>query len=277
MLFPTRAPPRSQLYPHADSGLRLSVSDTQLHGQVPPADVAEAYPPMDYKHLFPDELGSAHAGHLATAANGVSDDIRTMSPQDIFRNSSNSSLSLSHSGHSSAQVPNAPFLADNMEPADSSPLLDNGDSSDLLAFPDLDMLLMTSSRSLSSAYSHTPAAPDMARVNSNDSAAHSNSSESSNRAKLVALSTTDLRRPSVTSPTGGGVKKPHRRKDSLPPILYDPEDGVAKKRARNTLAARESRQRKVDYVRTLEKSKAELESEVERWKQIARAHGYDGF
>lgn len=51
---------------------------------------------------------------------------------------------------------------------------------------------------------------------------------------------------------------------------------MALKRARNTLAARDSRQRKFDHVNLLEKRNAELEAEVEKWKRIAFAQGYSG-
>jgi general control protein GCN4 len=56
--------------------------------------------------------------------------------------------------------------------------------------------------------------------------------------------------------------------------MVDPNDKIALKRARNTLAARDSRQRKFDHVSTLEKRNAELEAELEKWKQIAYAQGY---
>ena len=58
--------------------------------------------------------------------------------------------------------------------------------------------------------------------------------------------------------------------------MVDPNDKVALKRARNTLAARDSRQRKFDHVNLLEKRNAELEAEVEKWKRIAFAQGYSG-
>jgi general control protein GCN4 len=58
--------------------------------------------------------------------------------------------------------------------------------------------------------------------------------------------------------------------------MVDPADKVALKRARNTLAARDSRQRKFDHVSTLEKRNAELEAEVEKWKSIAYSQGYTG-
>lgn len=70
--------------------------------------------------------------------------------------------------------------------------------------------------------------------------------------------------------------KPRRRKNPLPPIQVDPNDKVAVKRARNTLAARDSRDRKVQLVQSLENRIADLETEkadLEKWKNLALAHG----
>ena len=69
-------------------------------------------------------------------------------------------------------------------------------------------------------------------------------------------------RPSTTA----GVSK---REKSLAPIVADPEDQVAWKRARNTAAARKSRMKKVEETETYLKRIAELESEVEHWKALA--------
>ncbi|KAK7531900.1 hypothetical protein BKA81DRAFT_380991 [Phyllosticta paracitricarpa] len=86
----------------------------------------------------------------------------------------------------------------------------------------------------------------------------------------------------MTHSSVSGVVKSRRRKGPLPPItVQDPSDKVAIKRARNTLAARESRARKYEHVQTLEKRIAELESDkkaladdVEKWKNIALSSGY---
>ncbi|KAF1364686.1 hypothetical protein EJ07DRAFT_96981 [Lizonia empirigonia] len=85
------------------------------------------------------------------------------------------------------------------------------------------------------------------------------------------------RKSSVTnSPATNGISKSRRRKGALPAITVDPNDKIALKRARNTLAARESRQRKFDHVSELEARNADLEAEIEKWKNIAIAHGYTG-
>ena len=100
-------------------------------------------------------------------------------------------------------------------------------------------------------------------------------SGSSSTGSPVVLDSSFRRKSSVTnSPATNGISKSRRRKGPLPAISVDPSDKIALKRARNTLAARESRQRKFDHVSELEKRNAELEAEIEKWKSIAIARGY---
>jgi hypothetical protein len=118
-----------------------------------------------------------------------------------------------------------------------------------------------------------PSAPDLERTISSNSMARSSSSSTNSP---IVLDGSHRRKSSTNgSPaTNASVSKARRRKGPLPPIAVDPSDKVALKRARNTLAARDSRQRKFDHIQTLEKQNAELEAEVEKWKAIALAHGY---
>jgi Basic region leucine zipper len=58
-----------------------------------------------------------------------------------------------------------------------------------------------------------------------------------------------------------------KRNQPLPPILVeDPTDTATIKRARNTLAARKSRQKKMERFEELESSIAKLEEERDHWK-----------
>ncbi|KAL1901520.1 General control protein [Sporothrix stenoceras] len=67
-----------------------------------------------------------------------------------------------------------------------------------------------------------------------------------------------------------GVNASRRREKPLPPIIVDdPSDIVAMKRARNTLAARKSRERKAMRVEELEEKIAKLEAERDHWKKMA--------
>lgn len=65
-----------------------------------------------------------------------------------------------------------------------------------------------------------------------------------------------------------------RRDKPLPPIIVDdPTDVVAMKRARNTLAARKSRQRKAERLDELESRIAALIKERDQWKTLALSAG----
>lgn len=72
-----------------------------------------------------------------------------------------------------------------------------------------------------------------------------------------------------TPSSGSGVGS-RRREKTLPPIIVeDPSDVVAMKRARNTLAARKSRERKAHRLDELEDRIAALERERDYWKRLA--------
>lgn len=85
------------------------------------------------------------------------------------------------------------------------------------------------------------------------------------------------RRKSANSPPSGtprhssvsGVNSRKRDKPLPPIIVEDPSDVVAMKRARNTLAARKSRERKAHRFEELEERIAKLEAERDHWKNIA--------
>jgi len=74
--------------------------------------------------------------------------------------------------------------------------------------------------------------------------------------------------PSGSLAATAGVKR--RTDKQLPPIVVeDPSDTVAMKRARNTLAARKSRQRKTQKMEEYEDKIEKLEAERDHWKTIA--------
>ncbi|KAK8146606.1 hypothetical protein G3M48_002897 [Beauveria asiatica] len=84
------------------------------------------------------------------------------------------------------------------------------------------------------------------------------------------------KRKSSGSPTSGGRHaaaagvSARKRDKPLPPIIVeDPNDVIAMKRARNTLAARKSRERKALRFDELEDKIAKLEAERDHWKNIA--------
>lgn len=66
-----------------------------------------------------------------------------------------------------------------------------------------------------------------------------------------------------------------RRDKPLPAItIDDPNDIVAVKRARNTMAARKSRQKRMERTEELENLVAELRQDRDNWKQIALSLGH---
>lgn len=74
------------------------------------------------------------------------------------------------------------------------------------------------------------------------------------------------------STSGVGSK---RRDKPLPAItVEDPNDVVAIKRARNTMAARKSREKRVERTEQLVNQVTQLEAEVEHWKNIAIGMGH---
>lgn len=76
-----------------------------------------------------------------------------------------------------------------------------------------------------------------------------------------------------TPGSGSGVGA-RRREKPLPPIIVeDPSDVVAMKRARNTLAARKSRERKAQRLDELEDRISALERERDYWKRLAEERG----
>lgn len=89
------------------------------------------------------------------------------------------------------------------------------------------------------------------------------------------------RRKSGNSPTSStgrhssvsGVNA-RRRDKPLPPIVVeDPSDTVAMKRARNTLAARKSRERKAMRFEELEDKLEKLTAERDHFKNLAKQYG----
>ncbi|TRX89069.1 hypothetical protein FHL15_010088 [Xylaria flabelliformis] len=66
---------------------------------------------------------------------------------------------------------------------------------------------------------------------------------------------------------------PRRRDRPFLPIILEDPDAISMKRARNTLAARKSRERKAQRLEELEEKIAKLEQERDNWKNVAMKHG----
>ncbi|KAK2001249.1 bZIP transcription factor [Colletotrichum falcatum] len=95
--------------------------------------------------------------------------------------------------------------------------------------------------------------------------------------EVVEFSSSSGHRKSANSSPSGSARHSsvsgvgsRRRDKPLPPIIVeDPNDTIAMKRARNTLAARKSRERKAQRFEDLEEKIRKLEEERDHWKNIA--------
>ncbi|KAF1915264.1 hypothetical protein BDU57DRAFT_518149 [Ampelomyces quisqualis] len=199
---------------------------------------------------------------------GVAGSVRTVSPKDIFADAFGSAPpSTAFTNLTSPDINESPFLNDSFECSpmfQNEPTMSNNDWFSL--FPEEEPKKVEPS--------HRPQAISlpMERTISSQSMERSGSSSTSSP---IVLDSSFRRKSSVTnSPATNGISKSRRRKGPLPAISVDPADKVALKRARNTLAARESRQRKFDHVAELEAKNADLLAEIDKWKSIAIAHGY---
>lgn len=222
------------------------------------------------------------APHTAfTAINpSVSSSARTVSPKDLFVDPLNQSAppSTTFTNITSPDVDNSPFdINDSFETSPMFAAADSFGASDnwFPLFPEDDGKFMPSANFSAPLLTNVQSAPELERTVSSNSMDKSSISSANSP---VVLDKPQRRKSSVNgSPVANAsVTKPRRRKGPLAPITVDPTDKVALKRARNTLAARDSRQRKFDHVNSLEKRNAELEAEVEKWKNIAYAQGYSG-
>lgn len=101
-----------------------------------------------------------------------------------------------------------------------------------------------------------------------DNLTHAKSSVSPSASPTTSRSSLSGRKGSTT---GAGVRK---RVAPLPPIVVDDiNDTVAVKRARNTLAARKSREKKVKKMEEMEIQIEELKAQVEYWKRACLMKG----
>lgn len=265
----------------------------QLHNVTNMAGTTHAFSALDRELTFPADLNSNNsfdsgASLMSNFNNGgfsmdsvsaftaindpsvAAGSTRTVSPKDIFNDAFGSAPpSTAFTNLTSPDIGDSPFINDSFE---CSPMFNGepviSDTSDWFSlFPEQE------TKTPDTVYAPAISMP-MDRTMSSQSMERSGSSSTGSP---LVLDNYTRRKSSVTnSPATNGISKSRRRKGPLPSITVDPSDKIALKRARNTLAARESRQRKFDHVSTLEQRNSELEAEVEKWKSIAMAHGYSG-
>ena len=114
-----------------------------------------------------------------------------------------------------------------------------------------------------------PTAPQMSRTGSSPGQSSSRSSHHHSNS-VSNQGTNNGGRHSFTA----GVSS-RRRDKPLPAItVEDPHDTIAVKRARNTMAARKSRQKRMERTDALEATVQDLEAQVEHWRNIAIQRGH---
>jgi general control protein GCN4 len=211
------------------------------------------------QNAFPSAYSSPAVASIydlsANLSSSSSTNMGTVSPQDLHRDpfaSAPNSTAFTNLTSPSTYDDASPEYNDNF---DVSPFVgNNGDIDQALAgdpwyplFPQDDQVQE------SSAADHSPLLPE----------------EELEVSEVLRSSTGRRRSGSATSPQSAvsGVRK---RDKPLPPIIVeDPNDTVAMKRARNTLAARKSRQRKMQRFEELEDEIAKLKAERDHWKSLA--------
>lgn len=115
-----------------------------------------------------------------------------------------------------------------------------------------------------------PAATMMERSPSNPVIVHPGGESNYRKRASTAASPNLTLSPIVKHSQVAGVGA-RKRDKPLPPIVVDENDAVALKRARNTAAARKSRAKKVQERDELETTIADLQAQIEHWKQRALA------
>ncbi|KAL9124714.1 MAG: hypothetical protein Q9217_005983 [Psora testacea] len=120
----------------------------------------------------------------------------------------------------------------------------------------------------------------MSNVSSSGPVSHLNNSPAPTYASPASCMSRNKSSPGQSASKSGrhsftsGVGS-RKRDQPLPAITVgDPNDTVAIKRARNTMAARKSRQKRMERTEQLENEVATLQEEVEHWRSIALSNGY---
>lgn len=242
-----------------------------LHGKNPP--FATHSPPysqeVDALNLddFPPLEGGASTtaysspgipayGMNASSASSTTTNLGTVSPQDLLRDFTSAPNSTAFTNLTSPSLYNgSPEFTDSL---DVSPAFDTTDFSGNAVDNWFPLFPQENTAAPSMPTEHSPAeqSEDLDVVEPASRRKSSNSPSSTGHGRHSSVS---------------GVN-PRRRDKPLPPIIVDdPSDTIAMKRARNTLAARKSRERKAQRLEDLEEKIAKLEAERDHWKRLALA------
>ena len=225
------------------------------------------YPASASETPYDEHLDFSAFESVNTPAPAQASDVKTVSPKDLMVDSmsappSGAFTELTTPGTSSFESPYQVHSSETSPMFNDEPYDDNPDHWPSLFEP---MPESPAPQEPAAHYTESPrpmhAAPRMSRNDSSPgTGAQSFSSRSSHQGH---------RHSSVSGVT------PRRGRDKpLPPIAVDENDMVAVKRARNTLAARKSREKRMEKMEGLAEENERLKGEIERWKGIAQQCGY---
>ncbi|KAI9670616.1 MAG: hypothetical protein M1831_005836 [Alyxoria varia] len=208
---------------------------------------------LDFNELLQSDSYDM-ASRAFNALNSSAPSSHTVSPQELFTDPS---------------APNSNTLTDLTSPSlfdgspdfnsfDNSPLF--GDDNNVTTWPSL---FPEQDEFNGSAYNSTPDPGNFVHRRSMERTVSGASAESSKETSTMH------HRLSVTS----GVNKTRRNGRQLGPIDVDEGDSKAVKRAKNTMAARKSRQKKRDVEDSLRNALNEMTTERDKWMHVAISHG----
>lgn len=210
--------------------------------------------------LFDAEYPTTHftAVNEPMAASSSSNDVATVSPKDLMRDPlASAPPSTAFTNLTSPSIFDSPDVNDSFE---TSPLF-NGQDVDLGADQWFSLFPGTSAEN-----DESPANPTAEIY---EQTAYALQANPDRRRSSPGQSPLNARGTHGKHSSISGVSAKKRDKP-LPPItIEDPNDTIAMKRARNTLAARKSRQKKVQRFDELEQTIEELKEEVTHWKNLA--------
>lgn len=205
---------------------------------------------------FSPAVPTMYEDNTMTRSNSNSTNVGTVSPQDLMVRD----LTFS--------APNSTAFTNLTSPSlyNESPMFDDFDASPLFQNDTADVS--------GGGDSWFPLFPDAAQETATKAAPVEESLLDQSEEMEVSQQLRKKCRRESSSPKGAsasaGVAAARKRTSPLPPIVVeDPSDTVAIKRARNTLAARKSRQKKMERFDELEGEIETLRQEVEYWKNQA--------
>ncbi|KAI9774014.1 MAG: hypothetical protein M1835_006092 [Candelina submexicana] len=198
--------------------------------------------------------------HFTTVNDPAADNQVTVSPQDLFHDPSASAPpSTAFTNLTSPSIfDESPELLDSFE---TSPLFAN--DNDPGAGGDKWFSLFPSN---SSANDDSPLNDHVELV---DSSTFSATVETNSTRRKSSTGNSPSGRGSYKHSSISGVSAKKRDKPLPPIVVEDPSDTIAMKRARNTAAARKSRQKKVEKFEEQELKIKDLQNQVEHWKSLA--------